>query len=513
MTVKPGKTVESTSIVLQGKDVTAFTVSPKTFSFSYIKPITSILKTDIVSTKKGGSIIDLSKISEGNQLFETVSQVFETKTLKHKTVIGIVEVKPTPTTVTDITGSQAFGSFEVLPEKPLLPDLTKPWYSKDNRMLYETGYAKSMGVSKQIGGEETVPTKYGLETVKTPEYDLSISRGLINNKVFFEDKAISFKPKEKPVQIIGDTKGLTLEQKNTFKTIGSILGGLSVSQFTGLDIQSLSPFPSMVTKKGIITIGVDEQPVSSHWKDVFPTRQKGTQNFVFGLTGRNIKYGNIQGSKTDLNIINDSASIAKQDIKLGSISIVDTAKDQKTDLITNVKTIQEVNVRQKQIQDTKLDQILLQQLALRPISIGGITSITSFNKSRVRLSWDLESPSKKQPVGKPRSYYVLTKPFMDWPYQKVSGPLSKQDALNTAHTLVGGHKQASFKLQPSDEKPVKPTGKVKKFSGNQYYYNKKKDIFVEKNKYRINSPGELEEITMKGIAARSSGLRMRGLII
>jgi len=37
--------------------------------------------------------------------------------------------------------------------------------------------------------------------------------------------------------------------------------------------------------------------------------------------------------------------------------------------------------------------------------------------------------------------------------------------------------------------------------GNNGYYEKQPGVFVEKNKYRINSPGEIQNISMKGVRA------------
>lgn len=87
-------------------------------------------------------------------------------------------------------------------------------------------------------------------------------------------------------------------------------------------------------------------------------------------------------------------------------------------------------------------------------------------------------------------------------------PLNKQDALKFGALFVGSTARASFNIKESDSKA---TGE---FTGanllNQFAKNKA-GFFVEKNKFRIDSPGEKREITQKGMAKRRSKSILSGV--
>ena len=72
-------------------------------------------------------------------------------------------------------------------------------------------------------------------------------------------------------------------------------------------------------------------------------------------------------------------------------------------------------------------------------------------------------------------------------------------------TIVGRTAAATFKLVPTKAKQLgKFTGR-----GNLRDFYRKGSLFIEKRGRRIKSRGEVEEITLKGLAALRFGKRKR----
>jgi len=79
-------------------------------------------------------------------------------------------------------------------------------------------------------------------------------------------------------------------------------------------------------------------------------------------------------------------------------------------------------------------------------------------------------------------------------------PLYRESALSFGREIVDNSSEASFKISKSKSK-AKPLNYLG--SGNDFKFKKKKNLFIEKNTFRIDSMGELKKITAKGIAKRS----------
>ena len=78
-------------------------------------------------------------------------------------------------------------------------------------------------------------------------------------------------------------------------------------------------------------------------------------------------------------------------------------------------------------------------------------------------------------------------------------PLSYFDALALGAKLVGNRAKASFKLEKTTGKPSKLPKGVDSWSDVLMQYdNKGDDRFVELSKFRINTPGEIREISKRG---------------
>jgi hypothetical protein len=87
-------------------------------------------------------------------------------------------------------------------------------------------------------------------------------------------------------------------------------------------------------------------------------------------------------------------------------------------------------------------------------------------------------------------------------WHNISKPLSFDDALSLGADTVGKNEKASFRIVQAEGKPQPLNRKVKPFFEVAYQFNKKNgDTYVERPAFRINSPGEVMAITMKGIQA------------
>jgi hypothetical protein len=116
-----------------------------------------------------------------------------------------------------------------------------------------------------------------------------------------------------------------------------------------------------------------------------------------------------------------------------------------------------------------------------------------------------------QQMSGPQSYilklrnrqYRNGKRIDDRTYHPRSSPLSFDDAMSLGVNIVSNSEKASFELEESSEKPQKLGKHVEHWTSKIAEYNQtKENRWVEDSRYRIDSPGELREITMKGVEAR-----------
>lgn len=81
--------------------------------------------------------------------------------------------------------------------------------------------------------------------------------------------------------------------------------------------------------------------------------------------------------------------------------------------------------------------------------------------------------------------------------------LSKRDALALGGTVVNETTSATFKLQPVKKKPSPIDLDIQNWDLISGFFNQKdKNKFIEKNRFRINTVGEFQGITVKGWLAR-----------
>jgi len=84
--------------------------------------------------------------------------------------------------------------------------------------------------------------------------------------------------------------------------------------------------------------------------------------------------------------------------------------------------------------------------------------------------------------------------------------LTKEEALGLGATIADETAAISFKIKPTEGKPKKSLLPSKSFKEIGYKFTKKGDIYIEKNKYRLDSPGEQKEISSLGRISRKQNL-------
>ena len=108
-----------------------------------------------------------------------------------------------------------------------------------------------------------------------------------------------------------------------------------------------------------------------------------------------------------------------------------------------------------------------------------------------------------------RSYLVQTKIRTHYGGKKVKKdkwitkekPLNQMDAMAYGAYLTENSAKASFRLVPSDRKPQKLSSRIPSWllMGDQYY--NRDNLFIEHNIHRINTPGEINQISRLGWSA------------
>lgn len=309
-------------------------------------------------------------------------------------------------------------------------------------------------------------------------------------------------------------------------------------------------FPDLPKRKKTI-IDIEDEIIHSNWKTVAPTQQTPTKNIQAGIVYSDVAKTTYQGEIQKQPILLDQYPLAVslntqvyigetrtgkvQDINRESIinmaSAIDLARLQKTEKAQKIGLLQISMLKQDTLQKQEyVSKTTKEQTYVETTYDYDYNPPEEPTKIKIKMPFKLmsfglpeEKTKQKLIKKKANSYYPMIKARSDMPYQRASAlPMTKSDAMRYAATVVGEHKQASFKLEPSSDRPTPPSRGTKGFPRKEYYYNKKKDIWVEKTKYRINSKGELAEITQKGLDARMRGMntkgmakmpRMKGLII
>jgi hypothetical protein len=132
-------------------------------------------------------------------------------------------------------------------------------------------------------------------------------------------------------------------------------------------------------------------------------------------------------------------------------------------------------------------------------------------KPPIRIRIDLDPGKKIRSIIEPVAFdvYVKKRQWVDG--ERIRGtewekanphPLTRYDALSLGSTIIDNTAKASFKIKQTTGKPKSLRRKVTSWGMVQHEYSEKRpNYLVEESLFRIDSPGELKEITMRGIEA------------
>ncbi len=92
-------------------------------------------------------------------------------------------------------------------------------------------------------------------------------------------------------------------------------------------------------------------------------------------------------------------------------------------------------------------------------------------------------------------------------------PLTKHQALGFGGTIVNQSAAASFYIKPTSGKVGKPSINITPWSFINNLFYKRNNIYIERTAHRINTPGEIREISARGWVAERRKMKPRPLKI
>lgn len=213
-------------------------------------------------------------------------------------------------------------------------------------------------------------------------------------------------------------------------------------------------------------------------------------------------------SKTSstIKLLRESKVKSRQKRRVSSLSAINLLRENKT---TQAQTNMQHSGQFQDVQhdlNNKLEPILEQlessqnrliSPSVRP-SPEFINDFIKESKNQIFKTNTFDLTKKKQSILK--GFNVFTK--QRGQFKRVNpNPLSFAEAKALGGFSTGHSSSATFKIEPD-----KTGAKLGSFQGTfkDYQFNKKGNIFTEKNKFRINSLGELQEITHKGLLVKKA---------
>ena len=252
----------------------------------------------------------------------------------------------------------------------------------------------------------------------------------------------------------------------------------------------------------------DEYGVSSYWMPISPFGKTKVSTFI--ISGGKPFLGEQKKSVEDVlsqkQVLETglmfSSELQRMDIGLN----VDTSRFTHQMLGNIVLTEQTQINKQKvsQMQRSELSQLYIQELGLKNIGKMENKGIETF---KLKL-FDVSDEFLEKAFGGARSYQVWVRPRQyiggkrigdGKPYPFSSRTFSRDDAMAVGADKVDNSSKATFFIKPSDKKPSRRPGGVKPWSNFMFEYIEKEDgRFVESSRFRIDTIGEIREISRLG---------------
>ena len=91
-----------------------------------------------------------------------------------------------------------------------------------------------------------------------------------------------------------------------------------------------------------------------------------------------------------------------------------------------------------------------------------------------------------------------------------SKPVDRSTALAIGGDITDNSAAISFKIKKTKDKAIKSSRKIKPWSAIKHKFKKKGEVYIEQNPYRIDSSGEVKEITKRGKRSQILGSKKKG---
>lgn len=536
----PHKPPESSTYVFNTKLGTKFYSVAKdrsSYSIGEIKPL-GAGKKDFNMFVSGRSYQKVYSTSEG-----PLGTIPSVKKQLFYGIVGSDEVSLHGSRLSsDWVGMKQSGSFRVFTPSSSVKGLSvfKPIsqeYSFGGRLFKESYFVESMSLSRQMGGSVAKPGRWGFSSVDMPEYGFGFSRSKVDGMISSSDVSISmFPPKPKASLDYSSSISSFVSPKSGLVMPGGIGGGVKME---GVSFPKLfSPQGSLMGSRVSLGYleGIEGGIYSSgFWRGSIPVMGVGVSSIAVSSVKPMSKVGidSMVLSMKDIQLLNNVSIGSVSGMVVGSIQSLSPIS--KTGVKSDIKTSQvsssalgvssvSVSAMDQVVrQSLKLDTSLASSSVVKPISLSlkpssYIPHSGGSSSSRKVYPPVLVIPDSLGVVmgsGSGNGFNVFVKDRYIFHGKKTKPerfvkvnryPLSRGDALGLGGSAVDNSSAASFKIKPTGG-VVKPLGLVvDPWSKINTKYNsrqtKKGLVFVEKNKYRIDTKGEVEGVSALGWIAK-----------
>jgi hypothetical protein len=296
------------------------------------------------------------------------------------------------------------------------------------------------------------------------------------------------------------------------------LGGLTTqNEYPSLFESQESGVLTKGRRTSIVDVSGDTDIVSSYWNDVKPSINSYEKGVLIntglkpadisktGLTlgilfNTGLKTNTILMSVNGLKSENKTDVLNKTDLKNISLLKLDTLL--KTDTLNKTDTKQQLELKTITITDA-ISFIDVPSIFSPPVPPSPPVTPIRFDFSDDFMQPKVGGTGAFQVMVRPRQYVDGKRVNAGKPYPLSSKAYAEDDAKAVGHHKVGNTAKATFFLKPVDKQPSKRPRGVESWYNVISQYDKKDDgRFVELSRFRINSPGEIREISMRGWSSR-----------
>lgn len=512
------------------------------FSYGDIKPLDgSSLGKQIGIGKKGGRIIDLSKVSSKElrmfvsgksyyKFYETGEGPLATiPSIGKKSFYGIIRSQEMPLKFgevsSDLVVMKQVGSFKVSTPssvKSLVVYDPHKIYSFGGRLLDETYFTKGIAVSKRVGGTIGAPGRYGFKTVEMPDLGYAVSKMRIEGIGSSIDRAISFFDIGKPKARISFNGGLGTKAIPKHDIV--LPGGLGIKTAKISYPQLFKPMQPLFQRVSLGQLEAMESGisyVSSYWSGVIPTVASLSIPLTMDARATDLISKPLSVSmQLPINLqqqFNISRNIMKQMREQSSLNIQQLSN---VSLSAQYQIQNQMTQQLQQQQQQQQQQLQMLTLSIIPTptlqtayGYGGTPPTTPPRIPHIPIppilfpTGGVSRPAKKPVTGQAYDVYVKDRYIVSGKkkykerYIRLGKRFSYEAAMGFGSTVVDKSAARSFKIKPVSGIPQRPRIPISSWPVLQNKFYPRKDGFIERTRFAIDSPGEIREISARGWVA------------